>query len=95
MVKPCLRPGLAYAFLDNDRLAGFGIILPDLNPLIQKFNGRFTLWDKLRLLYGAKYQTVRKVRALVLGISQPYQRRRLHQGPDHSRLYSSGEKYTL
>ncbi|MHB9073552.1 MAG: GNAT family N-acetyltransferase [Desulfobaccales bacterium] len=78
MIKPCLRPGLAFGFLDGNRLAGFSIILPDLNPLIQKFNGRFTLWDKLRLLYGAKYQTVRKVRALVLGISQPYQRRRLH-----------------
>ena len=78
MVKPCLRPGLAFGFLDGNRLAGFSIILPDLNPIIQKFNGRFTLWDKLRLLYGAKYQTVRKVRALVLGISQPYQLRRLH-----------------
>jgi hypothetical protein len=78
MVKPCLRPGLAYGFLDGNRLAGFNIILPDLNPLIQKLNGRLTLWGKLRLLYEAKYRTVRKVRALVLGISQPYQRRRLH-----------------
>jgi GNAT superfamily N-acetyltransferase len=78
MVKPCLRPGLAFGFLDGDRLAGFSIVLPDLNPLIKQFNGRFTLWDKLRLLYGAKYQAVRKVRAMVLGISQPYQRRRLH-----------------
>jgi GNAT superfamily N-acetyltransferase len=78
MVKPCLRPGLAFGFLDGDRLAGFSIVLPDLNPLIKQFNGRFTLWDKLRLFYGAKYQAVRKVRAMVLGISQPYQRRRLH-----------------
>ena len=78
MVKPCLRPGLAYGFLDQGRLAGFSIILPDLNPLIRQLNGRLTLWGKLRLLYEAKYRTVRKVRAMVLGISQPYQRRRLH-----------------
>jgi GNAT superfamily N-acetyltransferase len=78
MVKPCLRPGLAFGFLDGNRLAGFSIVLPDLNPLIKQFNGRFTLWNKLRLLYGAKYQAVRRVRAMVLGISQPYQRRRLH-----------------
>jgi hypothetical protein len=78
MVRPLLRPGLAYVFLDGDRLAGFSITLPDLNPLIQKLNGRLTLWGKLRLLYEAKYRPVRKVRALVLGISQPYQRRRLH-----------------
>jgi hypothetical protein len=78
MVKPCLRPGLAFGFLDGNRLAGFSIILPDLNPLIHKFNGRLTFWGKLRLLYAAKYQPVRKARAMVLGISQPYQRRRLH-----------------
>ncbi|MGO8762396.1 MAG: GNAT family N-acetyltransferase [Desulfobaccales bacterium] len=78
MVKPCLRRGLAYVLLDNDRAAGFCISLPDLNPLIRKFNGRLTLWGKLRLLYWAKFRTVDKVRALVVGISQPYQRRYLH-----------------
>jgi hypothetical protein len=78
LVKPCLRPGLAYGFLDHNRVAGFSIVLPDLNPFIRKLNGRLTLWGKLRLLYEAKYRTVRKVRAMVLGISQPYQRRRLH-----------------
>jgi hypothetical protein len=78
MVKPCLRLGLAYVLLDDDRVAGFCISLPDLNPLIQKFNGRLTLWGKLRLLYWAKYRPVRRVRSLVVGISQPYQRRHLH-----------------
>ena len=78
MVKPCLRPELAYVLLDQGRLAGFGIGLADLNPLIQKLNGRLTLWGKLRLLYWAKYRPVHKVRALVVGISQPYQRRYLH-----------------
>jgi len=78
MVRPCLRPGLAYGFLDGNRLTGFSIALPDLNPLVQKLNGRLTLWGKLRLLYWAKYRPVHKIRAMVLGISQPYQRRNLH-----------------
>jgi hypothetical protein len=78
MVKPCLRPGMAHILLDHNRVAGFGIGLPDLNPLIRKLNGRLTLWGKLRLLYWAKYRPIHKVRALVVGISQPYQRRRLH-----------------
>ena len=78
MVKPCLRRELAYVLLDQGRLAGFGIGLPDLNPLLQKLNGRLNLWDKLRLLYWAKYRPIHKVRALVVGISQPYQRRYLH-----------------
>jgi hypothetical protein len=78
MVKPCLRRELAYVLLDQGRLAGFGIGLPDLNPLLQKLNGRLTFWGKLRLLYWAKYRPIHKVRALVVGISQPYQRRYLH-----------------
>ena len=78
LVKPCLRHEMAHVLLDHDRVAGFGITLPDLNPLIRKLNGRLTLWGKLRLLYWAKYRPVRKVRAMVVGISQPYQRRHLH-----------------
>ena len=78
MVKPCLRPEMAYVLLDNDRVAGFGIALPDLNPLIRQLNGRLTLWGKLRLLYWAKYRPVTKIRAMVVGISQPYQRRYFH-----------------
>ena len=78
MVKPCLRPEMAFALLDQDRVAGFGISLPDLNPLIRKLNGRLTLWGKLRLFYWAKYRPVTKIRAMVVGISQPYQRRYFH-----------------
>jgi hypothetical protein len=78
MVRPCLRPEMAYILLDHNRVAGFGIGLPDLNPLIRKLNGRLTLWGKLRLLYWARYRPIHKVRAMVVGISQPYQRRRLH-----------------
>jgi hypothetical protein len=78
MVKPCLRPEMAFVVLDHDRVVGFAIGLPDLNPLIRELNGRLTLWGKLRLLYWAKYRPIHKVRAMVVGISQPYQGRRLH-----------------
>lgn len=78
MVKPCLRPELAHVLLEDNRVVGFSITLPDLNPLIRALNGRLTFWGKLRLLYWAKYRPVHKVRALVVGISQSYQRRRLH-----------------
>jgi GNAT superfamily N-acetyltransferase len=77
-VKILLRPQLATLLLDDDRLVGFAIALPDLNPLIKKLNGRLTPWGKLRLLYEAKYKPVQRIRALVIGISQPYQLRKLH-----------------
>jgi GNAT superfamily N-acetyltransferase len=77
-VKPLLRPELTQLLLDGDQLVGFGIVVPDLNHLVQKFNGRFNLLDKLRLLYAAKFGPVRKVRALVIGIAQPYQLKKLN-----------------
>jgi hypothetical protein len=64
--------------LDGDRLAGFGIVIPDLNPLVQKFNGRLSPWGRLRLYYAARFAPVCKVRALIVGVRQPYQRRFLH-----------------
>ena len=79
MVKPCLRQGMAFVRRMTTGWPASAIVLPDLNPLVRKFNGRLTLWEKLRLLYEAKYQPITKVRALVLGVGQRYQRRRLHQ----------------
>lgn len=77
-VKPLLRRDLVQMLLDGDQLVGFAIVIPDLNPLVQKFDGRFNLWDKLRLFYQARFAPVRKVRALVIGIAQPYQLKKLN-----------------
>lgn len=77
-LKPLLRPDLVNLILNGDRLVAFSIAVPDLNPTIKKLNGRLTLGGRLRLLYAAKFQPLRKVRALVLGVLQPYQHRRLH-----------------
>lgn len=78
-LKPLIRPDLVNLILDGDRLVAFGIVIPDLNPLVQKLRGRLSPWGKLRLLYAARFGPVRKARALVLGVHQPYQQRRLHQ----------------
>jgi len=77
-LRPLLRPNLVRLLLDGDNLVAFSIVLPDLNPLVQTFNGELSFWKKLRLLYAAKYQPVKKVRALVLGVRQRYQGRKLH-----------------
>ena len=77
-VKPLLRRDLVQMVLDGERLVGFGIVLPDLNPLVQQLDGRLSPWNKLRLLYHARFGPVHKLRAMVLGIAQPYQLKRLH-----------------
>lgn len=77
-LKPLLRPELVNLILDGDRLVAFNIAIPDINPLIKKLNGRLTWWGKLQLWYEARFRPFQKARALVLGVLQPYQNRRLH-----------------
>jgi len=77
-LKPLLRPPLVNLIVDGEQLIAFGITIPDLNPLVQKLNGRLTLLGKLRLYYAARFGPLQKARALVLGVHQPYQNRRLH-----------------
>lgn len=77
-LRPLIRPELCNLVLDGDRLVAFSITVPDLNPVVKELNGRLSLWGKLRLLYAARYGTLRKARSLVLGVHQPYQARRLH-----------------
>lgn len=77
-LRPLIRPELCNLVLDGDRLVAFSITVPDINPVVKELNGRLSLWGKLRLLYAARYGTLRKARSLVLGVHQPYQARRLH-----------------
>lgn len=77
-LQPLLRPELSNLIFDGDKLVAFNIAIPDINPVIQKLNGRLTWWDKLRLWYEAKIRPLKKARGLVLGVLQPYQNRRLH-----------------
>jgi hypothetical protein len=77
-LQPLLRPELSNLIFDGDKLVAFNIAIPDINPFIQKLNGRLTWLDRIRLWYEAKYQPLKKARGLVLGVLQPYQNRRLH-----------------
>jgi hypothetical protein len=77
-LKPLLRPELVNLVLDGDRLAAFSLVVPDLNPLVRKLDGRLGLGGRLRLYWAARFQPLKKARALVLGVAQPYQGRRLH-----------------
>lgn len=77
-LAPLIRPELVNLILHDDKVVAFSITIPDLNPVVKQLNGRLTPWGKLRLWYAARFAPLRKVRALVLGVHQPYQGKRLH-----------------
>ncbi len=84
-LRPLLRPELIDVIMDGERIAAFIITIPDLNPSIQKLNGRLSIWNQIGLYYEAKFKPVRKLRTILLGVRKNYQRRLLH----HALILSS------
>ena len=49
-MKPIIDPEIIFFAYFNDEPIGFFIMVPDLNRIIGKFNGKFGLIQKLRML---------------------------------------------
>lgn len=72
-IKPVVDPGLVqFAYMD-DEPAAFVMCLPDVNQIFKKFNGKLTLWNKLRFLYLKKTNFITRVRVVVMGSKPKYQ----------------------
>ena len=54
MLRPIIDPRIVFFAYFNDEPIGFFIMVPDLNRLIGKFNGKFGWWQKLRLMWDLK-----------------------------------------
>ena len=64
-MKPIIDPNIIFFAYFNDEPIGFFITVPDLNRIIGKFNGKFGLIQKLRMLWDLK---VRKASDRIFGI---------------------------
>ncbi len=64
-MRPLIDPDIVFFAYFNDEPIGFFITVPDLNRIIGKFNGRFGLLEKLRLLWDLK---IRKRSDRIFGI---------------------------
>jgi hypothetical protein len=77
MLKPVADPKIAlYAFY-NETPIGFFICIPDLNPIINKLNGKFNLLAKLKFKYHQLMGTSRVFMGILFGIVPRYQGRGL------------------
>ncbi|MCB9002478.1 MAG: hypothetical protein H6537_10960 [Bacteroidales bacterium] len=73
-LKPIIDPDLMYfAYYDNEPI-GFFIMVPDLNQIVKKLNGKFNLIAKLKFLYLLKIKKVcTKAIGLIFGIVPRHQ----------------------
>jgi hypothetical protein len=63
-------PDLAFFIYYEDELAGVCVILPDINPLLKRFNGRIGLSGLLKILMYRREIT--GLRAILFGVKEKY-----------------------
>lgn len=72
-IRPIIDPHLIYFTFHNDEPVGFFVGVPDLNCIIGRFNGRFGLWQKLRLLWGLKVaKSCDRIFGIIFGVAPEY-----------------------
>ena len=73
-LKPIIDPHLIYFAYHNDEPIGFFVMVPDLNRVIGKFNGRFGIIEKLRLVWDLKVRKASdRVFGVIFGITPEFQ----------------------
>ena len=71
---PIVDPRIIFFAYHNEEPIGFFITVPDLNRLIGKFNGKFGLWQQLRLMWDLKVRkSCDRVFGIIFGITPDYQ----------------------
>ncbi len=80
-LKQILDPRLLIFAYHKGKPIAFFMMIPDINPIIKKFNGKLHLINKLRLLYDLKIrkQTTRAL-GLIFGVIPEFQGKRITDG---------------
>lgn len=75
-LKPIIDPNIIFFAYYNDEPIGFFVMVPDLNRVIGKFNGRFGIIEKLRLMWDLKVKKASdRIFGIIFGITPEYQGR--------------------
>ena len=70
VMKPIVDPRIIFFAYQHDEPIGVFITIPDLNRLIAPFNGKFGLWQKLRLMWALKVKkSADRIFGIVFGIT--------------------------
>jgi len=55
-------------------------MVPDLNQILRKLNGKLNLWGILKFLYYKKTKVMTRTRILIMGVDPKYQRSGIESG---------------
>lgn len=72
-MKPVIDERLLWFVYHNEQPIAFWINLPELNRVFRHFNGKFGLFQKLRLLWMKKRGSIEKFTGIVFGVAPEWQ----------------------
>ena len=80
-MRPIIDRNLIWFAYFNDEPIGFFIMVPDLNRLIGKYNGKFGIVNKLRIMWDLKVRKKSdRIFAIVFGITPEFQGKGVESG---------------
>ena len=80
-MKPIIDPDIIFFAYFNDEPIGFFITVPDLNRIIGKFNGKFGLIQKLRLMWELKVRkSCDRIFGIIFGIAPEFHGKGIEAG---------------
>lgn len=62
-----------FAYHEGTPIAFF-VMMPDINQILVKLNGKFNIWNKLKFLYHLKRKAITRARISIMGVVPKYQR---------------------
>lgn len=90
-MKDIIDPEVLYFAYHKGQPVGFFLMIPDINIIVQKLNGKFGLWQKLIFLYNFKFRKIQnRISGLTFGVAAEFQGRGVEAG-----MIRQFEQYTI
>jgi hypothetical protein len=71
--RPILEEDFIWFVYHEGKPVAFYIMFPDANMIFRHFNGKLTLWNKLRFLYYKKTKEITRIRQTMMGVVPKFQ----------------------
>lgn len=75
-----LDPEMVWFAYDGEIPIAMFVMIPDINQILQKLNGKLNLLGILKLLYHKKKKTMTRTRIFLMGVHEKYQRSGIESG---------------
>ncbi len=82
-MKPIIDERLIYFAYFNDEPIGFFIMVPDINRVIGRFNGKLNLLNKIRLMCLLKAGKADRIFAMIFGVTPEFHGKGIESGMMH------------